>query len=143
MLDWLKEIKNKINNWLTKETKFEHVSFTKEDGLWYFDFPNYPLAKHNLLMVNGSDKLLDSLSQGCNKISMDVYFTESLSDDYKRIDTILLERTHGHNLSGYYYNVYSTIPMMKEAYFCPVMYFKYGYYPKYIIIDEISIINKN
>lgn len=143
MLDWLKEIKNKINNWLTKETKFERVSFIKEDGLWYFDYPNYPLAKHNLLMVNGSDKLLDSLSQGCNKISMDVYFTESLSGDYKRIDTILLERTHGHNLSGYYYNVYSTIPMMNEAYFCPVMYFKYGYYPKYIIIDETSIINKN
>ena len=139
MLNWLKEIKNKLNDWLKKETIFEHVSFIKEDGLWYFDYPDYPLSKHNLLMVNGSDKLLDLLSHGKDKISMDVYFADSLSEDYKRINTILLERTHGHNLSGYYYDVYSNLPMIREAYFCPVMFFKYGYYPKYIIIDETSI----
>lgn len=140
MLDWLKEIQIKIKNWLNKETTFEHVSFIKEDGLWYFSYPDYPLAKHNLLIINGSDKLLDILSYGKNKISMNVYFTDSLSEDYKQIDTILLKRKHGHNLSGYYYEVYSNLPMMEEAYFCPVMFFKYGYYPKYIIIDETSII---
>ena len=143
MLDWLKEVRNKINNWLSKNAREETVSFIKEDGLWYFDYPNYPLSKHNLLMINGSDKLLDFISEGHSQTSMKVYFCEELPEDFNRLESIVLTKTHGHELSGYYYDVESNFPTMKEAYFCPVMFFKYGYYPKYIIIDQISVINKN
>lgn len=139
MLDWLKEIRDKVVNWLQKSTKEETVSFVKEDGLWYFDFPDYPFAKHNLLMVNGSDTLLDVLSKGKNKISMKVYFAEELSKDYSHVGTMLLTRTKGNNLGGYFYDINNPLPLTSEAYFCPVMYFKYGYYPKYIIIDMTSI----
>lgn len=118
------------------------VSFVKEDNLWYFDFPNYPFAKHNLLMVNGSDKLLDYLSEGHKNISMTVYFTNEEPEEHDTTTTMLLSRTRGGYFGGYYYDVDPCDPI-PEAYFCPVMLFKYGNYPKYIIIDKTSIINKN
>lgn len=35
-----------------------HLKFNKEaDGDWYIDFPGYPFAHHNLMMVTGADKL--------------------------------------------------------------------------------------
>lgn len=139
MQDLLKKLTDKIRNWLNDKCVKKTVSFIKENELWYFDFPNYPFAKHNLLMVNGSDKLLDMLANGKSKISIDVYFSNELLEDYKIGDTILLIQTHGSELSGYYYDVIGNIPLVKEAYFCPVMFFKYGYYPKYIMIDMNSI----
>lgn len=143
MINQLKKLSEKIKNWLTNKCNKKTVSFIKENDLWYFDYPNYPLSKHNLLMINGSDDLLELLSGGKNNITLDIYFSNELSEDYIIGDTILLERTHGNEFSGYYYNVISNIPLVKEAYFCPVMFFKYGFYPKYIIIDTSSIINKN
>jgi hypothetical protein len=64
---------------------------------------------------------------------------EELSEDYSHVGTMLLTRTKGNNLGGYFYDINNPLPSTSEAYFCPVMYFKYGYYPKYIIIDLTSI----
>ena len=35
-----------------------HLAFNKEaDGGWYIEFPGYPFAHHNLMMVAGADQL--------------------------------------------------------------------------------------
>ena len=35
-----------------------HLAFNKEaDGAWYIEFPGYPFAHHNLMMVAGADQL--------------------------------------------------------------------------------------
>ena len=35
-----------------------HLTFNLEaDGCWYIDFPGYPFAHHNLMMVAGADHL--------------------------------------------------------------------------------------
>ena len=35
-----------------------HLKFNKEaDGDWYIDFPGYPFAHHNLMMVAGANQL--------------------------------------------------------------------------------------
>ena len=44
--------------------KIFHLTFNKEaDGDWYIDFPAYPLAHHNLMMVAGADRLCDYVAQ--------------------------------------------------------------------------------
>lgn len=136
-----RDLVDKVKQWLSNnEENKRTVSFTKEDGLWYFDFPYYPFSKNNLLMINGSDKLLDVLARGYNHITLDVYFIETLPEDYSVINTLKLDRTHGNEFSGYYYDVMGNVPFVGEAYFCPVMFFSYGYYPKHIIIDLDTII---
>jgi hypothetical protein len=38
--------------------KVFHLAFNKEaDGDWYIEFPGYPFAHHNLMMVAGADML--------------------------------------------------------------------------------------
>lgn len=38
--------------------KIFQLTFNKEaDGDWYIDFPGYPFAHHNLMMVAGADQL--------------------------------------------------------------------------------------
>ena len=38
--------------------KIFHLKFNKEaDGDWYIDFPGYPFAHHNLMMVAGANQL--------------------------------------------------------------------------------------
>ena len=39
-------------------SKVFHLRFNKEaDGDWYIDFPGYPFAHHNLMMVAGANQL--------------------------------------------------------------------------------------
>lgn len=41
-----------------------HLKFNKEaDGEWYIEFPGYPFAHHNLMMVAGADRLCDYIAQ--------------------------------------------------------------------------------
>ena len=41
-----------------------HLKFNKEsDGAWYIEFPGYPLAHHNLMMVAGADKLCQYVAE--------------------------------------------------------------------------------
>ena len=44
--------------------KVFHLKFNKEsDGEWYIEFPGYPFAHHNLMMVAGADRLCDYVAQ--------------------------------------------------------------------------------
>ena len=41
-----------------------HLTFNKEaDGDWYIDFPGYPFAHHNLMMVAGANHLCAYVAQ--------------------------------------------------------------------------------
>jgi hypothetical protein len=149
MLNWLKNNLKKIK---TKKEKKHVISFTKENGLWYFDFPNYPFSKHNLLMVKGSDTLLDAILINNNvsdkdHISLEIEFSdkpfiECVSEpkivDDKYYNVIHLIKTEGSILSGYDYQVVSNLPIQK-AYFCPVMFYTYGEYPNYILATLLDI----
>lgn len=43
--------------------KVFHLKFNKEsDGKWYIDFPGYPFAHHNLMMVAGADLLCEHIA---------------------------------------------------------------------------------
>ena len=44
--------------------KVFHLKFNKEaDGDWYIDFPGYPFAHHNLMMVAGANMLCEYVSE--------------------------------------------------------------------------------
>ena len=41
-----------------------HLTFNLEaDGAWYIDFPGYPFAHHNLMMVAGADQLCQYIAE--------------------------------------------------------------------------------
>ena len=41
-----------------------HLTFNLEaDGAWYIDFPGYPFAHHNLMMVAGADSLCQYIAE--------------------------------------------------------------------------------
>ena len=42
---------------------FEKVTLKKENGVWYFNYPEWVLSKASLSMVRGSDILLDILAK--------------------------------------------------------------------------------
>lgn len=44
--------------------KVFHLKFNKEaDGDWYIDFPGYPFAHHNLMMVAGANMLCQYVAE--------------------------------------------------------------------------------
>ena len=44
--------------------KVFHLKFNKEaDGKWYIDFPGYPFAHHNLMMVAGADLICQYVAE--------------------------------------------------------------------------------
>jgi hypothetical protein len=149
MLDWLKR---NVENILSKKVKKQQVSFTKENGTWYFDFPNYPFAKANLAMVAGSDRLLDLIlisnnAEDKSHVTVEITFSDkplceftpqaNISEGFYGA-TFHLSKKEGDLFGGYFYNVDSTLPI-QEAYFCPVMLFTYGRYPEYIYGEVINI----
>lgn len=100
---------------ITAFTKLK-VSFTKENGEWYFDYPNYPFLKGNLRMILGSDKLLDllvlnSVQKSGSHITIEVTFSNEplcngvpqpiMTKDYYR-DTFYLVRDYGSIIDGFF-----------------------------------------
>ena len=65
--------------------KVFHLKFNKEaDGAWYIDFPGYPFAHHNLMMVAGADLLCQYAAEKeghPNYALVDVTTGENLIDD--------------------------------------------------------------
>ena len=44
--------------------KTYHLAFNLEsDGAWYIEFPGYPFAHHNLMMVAGADRLCQYIAE--------------------------------------------------------------------------------
>jgi hypothetical protein len=71
-----------------------HLKFNKEaDGDWYIDFPGYPFAHHNLMMVAGADLLCAYVAEKeghPNRAVVDVTINDHLLDG--RLPDIVMER---------------------------------------------------
>jgi hypothetical protein len=114
-----------------------NISFTKEkDGCWYVDFPGWPLSHHNLMMVSGSDDMLDVLNDGSNHVKLFV--------SMKPIDGIKLNRLDSSLTGGAHYEVdKNSKDKLKNftkntIWLCPVTLTVLGQYPKTIYYKKIS-----
>ena len=64
--------------------KVFHLKFNhEEDGEWYIDFPGYPFAHHNLMMVAGADLLCEYVAK---KERLPEYAVVDVTTGSKRID---------------------------------------------------------
>lgn len=74
--------------------KVFHLKFNKEsDGAWYIEFPGYPFAHHNLMMVAGADLLCDYVAEAEGhplRAIVDVTVNDNLLDG--RVPDIVMER---------------------------------------------------
>lgn len=126
--------------------KVFHLKFNKEaDGDWYIDFPGYPFAHHNLMMVAGADMLCEYIAEKeghPNCAIVDVTTGDNLIDG--KIPDIVMTRVK----KGYGATYYNTMPNgqppfvthngrdldISRAWICPVTLLVLGRYPKQINI---------
>jgi len=111
------------------QIKFNH----EDDGLWYVDFPNWPFDHHNLLMVNGADKM-------CAFLSDDDVTTEVLvRPSNKRLQlegyAELVQKEHSLT-GGSTYEVRNLEGFNRNIWLCPVTLFVLGNYPKYMYVKK-------
>ena len=126
------------------EKKEEYIiSFTKEDdGLWYVDYPNWPFDHHNLLMVDGADKLCELLSYDGKHTKISVIPSKERkvlqSHDINERFALLRDKwgltegaTYQVQLAPFKYNGGPRI------WLCPVTLFVLGEYPEYLYIKTL------
>ena len=125
-----------------KKDKYE-ISFTKEDdGQWYVDFPNWPFDHHNLLMVEGADKLCELLSYDGKHTRISVIPSKEDRDiqSYDLNERFQLKRTEWGLTEGATYQV--NLNQFKKfgafIWLCPVTLFVLGEYPEYLYIKKIK-----
>ena len=137
-------------------TKTFTKRFYKENGLWYIDLPEFINAgigsKNNLLMVDGSDKLLDILSNNTNEVIVqfgdvrphEPYDVEMHIADEGLNQDILDAVGHAPISYGRYYDyklMHGTVherATRHRAWLCPVAEWVFGYYPKMIYVKVIK-----
>lgn len=121
---------------LWKKTEYR-VSFTEEDDKrWYVDFPGWPLDHSHLMMVAGSDDLLDLLNDGSNHVTVDV----KVSDTDIKAEGIKLINTKQALTKGAWYKV-ENMPNWhagKTIWLCPVTLCVLGRYPKYMYFKKVK-----
>ena len=111
-----------------------HLQFNHEaDGGWYIDFPNWPFEHHNLLMVAGSDKLCDFISDDGKFAFVDVIPAKKEEDHpgYAK----LIQKDHSLT-GGSTYEVTGLDGFTRDIWICPVTLFVLGEYPKYIYMKK-------
>ena len=126
--------------------KVFHLRFNKEaDGAWYIDFPDYPFAHHNLMMVAGANTLCEYVAEkeGHPECAIvDVTTGDNLIDG--KAPNIVMTRFK----KGYGATYHNTLPdgqppfvirngqllEITEAWICPVTMLVLGRYPKQINI---------
>lgn len=124
--------------------KVFHLKFNKEaDGDWYIDFPGYPLAHHNLMMVAGANKLCQYAAE---KEGHPDYALVDVTTDDKHIDgrepDIVMTRVKKGYGATYHNRMPDGLPpfvqengnllLIPEAWICPVTLLVLGRYPKKI-----------
>ncbi len=115
---------------------FKDVSFTKENGTWYVDYPEWKGSKANLSMVAGADTMLDALTKKSH-IALRVVDSKCHVPGYEKDGFIELERVSKDMFGSYYRcsdNIIGFNDKNKDSvlYLCPVTLSVLGYYPKYI-----------
>lgn len=115
---------------------FKDVSFIKENGTWYVDYPEWKGSKAILSMVAGADVMLDALTKK-NHIALRVIDSKCHLLGYEKDGFIELERV-SKDMFGSYYKCSDNIIGFNDKnedttlYLCPVTLSVLGYYPKYI-----------
>ncbi len=123
-----------------------HLTFNLEDdGCWYIDFPGYPFAHHNLMMVAGADKLCQYIAEKeghPGKAVVDVTTGNHLLQN--RIPDVTMERYEkGYGATYHNYTPDGTAPEVDwfgcpfevtDAWICPVTLLVLHRYPKRINI---------
>lgn len=128
-----------LKNFFQKKNNVYHFKFIKEsDGKWYYYFPQWPFAHHNLMMVAGADNLCEMLSDGNGHTSVEVI----ISDDKEDLpDYIELEKTNSSLTGGADYDVhsdeFSKFANRNTLWLCPVTLFVFMHYPNYIYVKKI------
>lgn len=110
--------------------------FIKEGRDWYVDLPEY-LAnggnKGDLQMVEGADKMLDSISEGKNEVFLaidSVYFTGA--DELR-----LIERCDPFVGGGYYnLQIFEGREVNQTMWLCAVTEFVFGDLPERVFIKH-------
>lgn len=116
-----------------------HLSFTKEDdGEWYIDFPNWPFAHGNLMMVAGADKLCETLSHNTNHTKVKVITSNHEIASVEDSGAIRCDRVWAYlEYGGQYYLPKFNNLDFADLWLCQVTLFVIGWWPKYIyVIDE-------
>lgn len=140
----------------SKKEQYE-LDFNREDeDRWYIDLPNWPWKKENLEMVCGADRILDILSEGKDRVRLQVKPAEEPLDEDEVHDLIQegwleVEQTHYSLTGGATYTArgYKTdqfVPnhslsgqsMKQTLWLCPVTLFVFGHYPKYFYCKVIE-----
>lgn len=112
--------------------KVYHLKFNKEaDGDWYIDFPGYPFAHHNLMMVAGANMLCEYVAEKeghPNKAVVDVTTGDNHIDG-KTPDIVMTRFKKGYGAT-YHNKMQDGLPpfvkregrliLISEAWICPV-----------------------
>lgn len=126
--------------------------FYKQNNFWYIDLPEFLEAglgnQANLMMVAGSDKFLDLLSENGSevlvKFSGEPFKGHTTRMEKKRLgmDKVLLDSIgHPEVDYGAYYNVsmHEHKPFSHELWLCPVTEYVFGgIYPDTIYVKKTS-----
>jgi len=131
-----------------------HLTFNlEEDGCWYIEFPGYPFAHHNLMMVAGADMLCEYVAhmQGrTDKAVVDVTLNEKHLGN-KEPDLVLKRYKKGYGAHYYNYTDEGTSPSIYEngkekeintSWLCPVTLLVLGSYPQKInlyVPDKVRV----
>ena len=132
-------------------TKTKVLGFYKENGCWYADLPGFLElglgTKANLLMVDGSDRFLDLLSNNGMKVKVKLS-TQPFKNHNIHLEKLKLGLNQdlldqiGHAPVDYgaYYNVkkYQNKAFQHTLWLCPVAEFVFnGAYPQNIYLTKL------
>jgi len=128
--------------------------FYKENDLWYIDLPEFLEGgygtKANLLMVDGSDRMLDILSDYTGEVLIEFKnFTEE--KDPQTLDAVMDRIDYGKNqqlldavnhapidTGAYYLTSFPAKNVEMRTWLCPVASWVFGYYPKTIYVTIVK-----
>ena len=122
--------------------------FYKENEIWYIDLPEFLNqglgSKANLMMVDGSDDLLDLLSKNSNEVTIEFNHqpfdgaTHNLRAQHVGSNQSLLSKIgHAFVSYGMYYNVTELDNM--RIWLCPVTEYVFGgSYPREIYMRVVG-----
>ena len=121
-----------------------HLTFNLEsDGCWYIEFPKYPFAHDNLMMVAGADKLcayVANLQGRTDKAVVDVTLNDKHLEG-KEPDLVLERTKRGYGANYLNFTDKGIAPRVKvngtyrevsTSWLCPVTLLVLGSYPKKI-----------
>lgn len=94
-----------------------------EDGRWFVILPEWDGDQEDLEMVEGADKMLDSLTTDGMYSSLDISMEDPEDEDYFTLDI------EAHDEDGAFYNVIGCDKFEGTIWLCNVMHFVFGDHP--------------